>query len=280
MDVNGSKSSKSGKSRREETASSRRAPHPPSSSRPHRIQASPRTPSRRSPGRRHRRRPYASTPDRRCPATLSPHRPAPAQDRPADPPPAQQGEPAASPRGRNYRDLATCTSQEGVDPQWLMSSRGPGAGRRGPVFGRLRPVFTVFFKERPRDAARAMLARAAREADFAQWLLTTGTGHAARAGPSEGLPVGAGTATAGTTEAERAAVTATARTTEAGKAAATAGTTGTTDAGTAAATEDTTMATVGAAATPLGAPTVPTAEPQVQEGMDVDRALLAFSEEE
>ncbi|KAH7969957.1 hypothetical protein HPB52_023090 [Rhipicephalus sanguineus] len=35
-------------------------------------------------------------------------------------------------------------------------------------------------EERPSKAARAMLARAAREADFAQWLLTTATGHAAR----------------------------------------------------------------------------------------------------
>ncbi|KAH7935828.1 hypothetical protein HPB52_014145 [Rhipicephalus sanguineus] len=35
-------------------------------------------------------------------------------------------------------------------------------------------------EERPSEAARAMLARAAREADFAQWLLTIATGHALR----------------------------------------------------------------------------------------------------
>ncbi|KAH7956373.1 hypothetical protein HPB52_008705 [Rhipicephalus sanguineus] len=36
-------------------------------------------------------------------------------------------------------------------------------------------------EERPSEAARAMLARAAREADFAQWLLTIAIGHAATA---------------------------------------------------------------------------------------------------
>ncbi|KAH7969826.1 hypothetical protein HPB52_022347 [Rhipicephalus sanguineus] len=36
-------------------------------------------------------------------------------------------------------------------------------------------------EERPSEAASAMLARAAREADFAQWILTIATGHAARA---------------------------------------------------------------------------------------------------
>lgn len=97
-----------------------------------------------------------------------------------------------------------------------------------------------------------MLARAAREADFAQWLLTIATGHAARAGPPEGLPAEAGTAAA--TEARTAAAAATA--------------------------EDTTVAALGAAATPLGAPAAPTAEPPGQEGMDVDHALLAFLDDE
>ncbi|XP_037526489.1 translation initiation factor IF-2 [Rhipicephalus sanguineus] len=293
-------------------------PHPPSSSRPQRAQTSQQTPLRRTP-RRRQRRPYAPPLDRRYPAAVSPQ------------PPAQPREPAASPQSR-YRDVATWTSQDGVDPPVAYVSSRPwrrqerarvgtpparlyrlfqgrtvaDADRRAngaclpvPTGTRLCPCGAVMVhdshaqsklhrrrtghtqppsreasEERPSEAARAMLARAAREADFAQWLLTIATGHAARAGPPEGLPAEAGTAAATATEAGTAAATAT----EAGTAAATA-----TEARTAAATataEDTTVAALGAAATPLGAPAAPTAEPPGQEGMDVDHALLAFLDDE
>ncbi|KAH7947638.1 hypothetical protein HPB52_014848 [Rhipicephalus sanguineus] len=39
--------------------------------------------------------------------------------------------------------------------------------------------------ERPNEAASAMLARAAQETDFTQWLLTKATGHAAGVGQHE-----------------------------------------------------------------------------------------------
>ncbi|XP_049268142.1 uncharacterized protein LOC125757073 [Rhipicephalus sanguineus] len=153
---------------------------------------------------------------------------------------AQPGEPAASPHSR-YRDVATWTSQEGVDPliayvssrPWRRQERArvgtplaclyclfqgrtvADADRRangaclpvpagtrlclcGAVMvhdsheqsklhwrhtGHTLPPSCDASEERPSKAARAMLARAAREADFAQWLLTTATGHAARVGP-------------------------------------------------------------------------------------------------
>ncbi|XP_037515562.1 uncharacterized protein LOC119391999 [Rhipicephalus sanguineus] len=257
-------------------------PHPPSSSRPQRAQTSQQTPLRRTP--------------------------------------PQPREPAASPQSR-YRDVATWTSQDGVDPPVAYVSSRPwrrqerarvgtpparlyrlfqgrtvaDADRRAngaclpvPAGTRLCPCGAVMVheshaqsklhrrrtghtlppsrdasEERPSEAARAMLARAAREADFAQWLLTIAIGHAATAGPPEGLPAEAGTAA---TEAGAAAAT------EAGTAAATEART----AAAAATADDTTVAALGAAATPLGAPAAPTAEPPGQEGMDVDHALLAF----
>ncbi|KAH7936443.1 hypothetical protein HPB52_023428 [Rhipicephalus sanguineus] len=200
-------------------------PHPPSSSRPQRAQTSQQTPLRRTP-RRRQRRPYAPPLDRRYPAASSQ-------------PPAQPREPAASPQS-HYRDVATWTSQDGVDPPVAYVSSRPwrrqerarvgtpparlyrlfqgrtvaDADRRAngaclpvPAGTRLCPCGAVMVheshaqsklhrrrtgdtlppsrdasEERPSEAARAMLARAAREADFAQWLLTLATGHAARAG--------------------------------------------------------------------------------------------------
>ncbi|KAH7976227.1 hypothetical protein HPB52_010181 [Rhipicephalus sanguineus] len=47
--------------------------------------------------------------------------------------------------------------------------------------GHTLPLSRDASEERPSEAARAMLARAAQAADFAQWLLTIATGHAARA---------------------------------------------------------------------------------------------------
>ncbi|KAL3231965.1 hypothetical protein MRX96_023224 [Rhipicephalus microplus] len=151
-------------------------------------------------------------------------------------PGSQRGEPTASPHGRNHRDVATWTSQDGGDPPvsyvssrpWRRQERArvgvapahlyrPFQGRTvedadrrangaclpvpagtrfcecGAVvihnsheLGKLhrhrtqatQPSSRESSQERSGAAVRAMLARAAQEADFAQWLLRVASGHA------------------------------------------------------------------------------------------------------
>ncbi|KAL3191419.1 hypothetical protein MRX96_059800 [Rhipicephalus microplus] len=162
-------------------------------------------------------------------------------------PGSQRGEPAASPHGRNHRDVATWTSQDGGDPPvsyvssrpWRRQERArvgvapahlyrPFQGRTvedadrrangaclpvpagtrfcecGAVvihnsheLGKLhrhrtqatQPSSRESSQERSGAAVRAMLARAAQEADFAQWLLRVASGHASSESPPAPLSI-------------------------------------------------------------------------------------------
>ncbi|KAL3188510.1 hypothetical protein MRX96_003474 [Rhipicephalus microplus] len=162
-------------------------------------------------------------------------------------PGSQRGEPTASPHGRNHRDVATWTSQDGGDPPvsyvssrpWRRQERArvgvapahlyrPFQGRTvedadrrangaclpvpagtrfcecGAVvihnsheLGKLhrhrtqatQPSSRESSQERSGAAVRAMLARAAQEADFAQWLLRVASGHASSESPPAPLSI-------------------------------------------------------------------------------------------
>ncbi|KAH8040891.1 hypothetical protein HPB51_013061 [Rhipicephalus microplus] len=221
-------------------------PPPPATStwQPYPTAARPRTPRQSHLSRRHRGGPRALPPGHQLSASPSPSRPAGSQ---GTRPGSQRGEPTASPHGRNHRDVATWTSQDGGDPPvsyvssrpWRRQERArvgvapahlyrPFQGRTvedadrrangaclpvpagtrfcecGAVvihnsheLGKLhrhrtqatQPSSRESSQERSGAAVRAMLARAAQEADFAQWLLRVASGHASSESPPAPLSI-------------------------------------------------------------------------------------------
>ncbi|KAH8037550.1 hypothetical protein HPB51_013340 [Rhipicephalus microplus] len=285
-------------------------PPPPTSTwQPYPTAARPRTPRQSHSSRRHRGGPRALPPGHQLSASPSPSRPAGSQ---GTRPGSQRGEPTASPHGRNHRDVATWTSQDGGDPPvsyvssrpWRRQERArvgvapahlyrPFQGRTvedadrrangaclpGPAgtrfcecgavvihnsheLGKLhrhrtqatQPSSRESSQERSGAAVRAMLARAAQEADFAQWLLRVASGHASSESPPAPLSI--------TATVERGA----------------AGPGETLVA--AALTPEVASMTLEAGERAVGAPAVPAADTERSEGMDVDQALLAYLEDE
>ncbi|KAH6929192.1 hypothetical protein HPB50_024102 [Hyalomma asiaticum] len=84
--------------------------------------ASPQPPNRGQRATPAEHKSFRSKERRRCPATASPRRPVPAQPTSVDQPPVR---PIAELTGRSHRDVATWTSQEGVDPPVVYVSTRP-----------------------------------------------------------------------------------------------------------------------------------------------------------